>query len=167
MILANVSTFARPAMALMTLLLCLLLSGCTLYATATHWNGRVGPNGRPVFIKSSTNIGLNMGIVVPILGSTTMDKMVDSTTAEIASERGDRIRIIESAAENYWYGFPPLTWFLTPVVTTVTVEYEPDAEELARVLAERGEEFVPAASSQDDSREQEAYLRRPAAGGDQ
>lgn len=113
-----------------------LLSACTLHTTASQWTGRVGSNGRPVFVKSSTNIGINLGVIIPILGSTTMPEMVSVTTAEIAAESGDRVRVIESAAENYWYGFPPFTWFLTPVITTVTMEYEPTATAVERARAE-------------------------------
>ena len=135
--------YSAPCGLLAAFAVTLSCAGCTLYSTATQWNGRMGPNGRPVFIKSSTNIGMNLGIVVPILGSTTMGKMVDTTTEEIALENGDLVRVIESSSENYWFGFPPLTWFLTPVVTTVTVEYEPAREEMARIMAERGEQLTP------------------------
>jgi hypothetical protein len=120
-----------------SLLVSVLCSACTLHSTVTEWNGRSGPNGRPVFLKSSTNIGLNIGILVPILGNTTLLEMIDETTAEIAEEQGDRVRVIESSAENYWYGFPPLTWVLTPVVTVVTVEYEPDAAALENARQQR------------------------------
>ena len=95
---------------------------------------------KPVFVKSTTNIGFNLGIIIPFLGGTTIDSMVDTMTDEIAQENGDHVRIIESAAENYWYGFPPFTWILTPVITTVTSDYQPSAEELAKAEAEQQEE---------------------------
>lgn len=114
-----------------------LLASCSLHSTATHWNGRVGPNGKPVYVKESTNIGLNLGIVLPVLGSTTTDWMLDELTGEIASESGDTVRVIQSSSENYWYGFPPFTWIITPVITTVSAEYEPSADTLAKDLAEQ------------------------------
>ena len=35
--------------------LAILTSGCAFHSTATHWNGRVGSNGEPIFVKSTTN----------------------------------------------------------------------------------------------------------------
>lgn len=101
-------------------------TGCTLPSTSTRWNGLVGPHGKPVYVKSHTNIGLNLAIFVPFLGSTTLSKQIDELTQEIADENGDVVRMIESAKENYWYGFPPFTWIVTPVITTVTADYQPD-----------------------------------------
>ena len=105
--------------------------GCAFHSTATNWNGRVGPNGKPVYVKSTTNVGFNLAIIIGLLGSTDIHTMVEETTSEIAEEGGDTVRIIQSATENYWYGFPPFTWVITPVITTVAAEYEPTAEQLA------------------------------------
>ncbi len=120
-----------------------LLAGCAFHSTATHWNGRVGADGRPIHVKSTTNVGLNVFVLLPLLGNTTVDAMLDETSAAIAEAGSDRLRVIQTASENYWYGLPPLTWLLTPVVTDVSVEYEPSAAEQAeaaaadRLLAER------------------------------
>lgn len=121
------------------LLLAILTSSCALHSTATHWNGRVGPNGEPIFVKSTTNIGLNLLVVVRLVGGTDIDGMIDELTEEIAEEDGDRVRIIQSSSENYWYGFPPLTWILTPVITTVAADYEPSDTVLAETREARGE----------------------------
>ena len=122
------------------LVLTLLLGcSCTLHSTATDWSGLVGANGYPIFVKSSTNIGINLGVVIPVLGHTTMISMVGETAEEIADEHGNRVRVIESSVENYWYGVPPLTWLLTPVITTVTMEYEPGVKELHEILEEGGD----------------------------
>lgn len=116
---------------LSTLSLLVLTTGCTFHSTASQWNERVGPNGTPVFVKSSSSVGLNLLVLLKIVGATDLSGLVDNVTAEIAEEEGDRVRIIQSESENYWYGFPPLTWILTPVVTTVAVEYEPTPEAIA------------------------------------
>lgn len=111
------------------------LAGCSFPSTATHWNGRVGVGGKQIFVKTTTNVGFNLFIVVPFLGNTTMDRMVDVTSAEIAQHEGDRLRVIQTTSENYWYGFPPLTWIVTPVITDVAIEYEPSEREIATELA--------------------------------
>ena len=66
--------------------------------------------------------------------------MVDDLTANVAEIEGDRVRIVQGSSENYWYGFPPFTWIITPVVSTLTAEYQPSAAELAEVEAERAQE---------------------------
>lgn len=113
----------------------LTLSACSFHSTATHWNGRVGTDGQPIFVKTTTNVGLNLAIILPFLGNTTMDTMLDVTSQDIAVRNSDRLRVIQANTENYWYGFPPFTWILTPVITDVAVEYRPSAQELAEFAA--------------------------------
>ena len=110
---------------------CVFATGCTLPSTSTRWNGLVGPAGKPVYVKSHTNLGINLGIFIPFLGATTLPKEIDMLTQEIEGEKGDFVRMIETSKENYWYGFPPFTWILTPVITTVTADYEPSPDLLA------------------------------------
>lgn len=111
------------------------LTGCAFHSTATHWNGRVGDDGKPIYVKATTNVGLNVFVLLPAVGNSTIDAMLDETTAEIAEEGSDRVRVIQTSSEVYWYGLPPLTWFVTPVVTEVSVEYEPSAKEQAEAAA--------------------------------
>ena len=113
-----------------------LTTGCTTTTTAKHWNDRVGPNGKPIYIKSHTTIGINILIFIPVLGATTLTKQIDRMTKDIADENGNTVRMIETSRENYWYGYPPFTWAITPVITTVTADYEPSADVLAKDRAE-------------------------------
>jgi hypothetical protein len=117
-----------------------LLTGCSLYSTSTRWNGRVGTDGKPIFIKTSTNIGINLFVMLPLAGHTTITEMIDATTERIAAADGDRVRIIETELENYWYGLPPLSWIFSPVSSTVCIEYSPSDAELAKVRAEEARE---------------------------
>ncbi|MFO1052077.1 MAG: hypothetical protein U1F36_07675 [Planctomycetota bacterium] len=116
------------------------LGSCTFYSTATHWNTRVGPNGKPVFYRSATRVGLNLLIFLPFLGRTDIDRMIDTATANVAEDGGDVVRVVQAESENYWYGFSPLTWLITPVISTVDVEYEPSAAELDKARAEEAAE---------------------------
>ena len=135
-----ISSRQTPARFALLAALCLSTSACTLTSTATHWNGRVGPDGKPVYVKTHTNIGFNLLIVVPLLGATSLPTQIDVLTEDIAKEKGDIVRMVESTAENYWYGFPPFTWILTPVITTVTADYLPAADVLAKDRAEQEKE---------------------------
>ena len=115
------------------LLLALAFFGsCSTHQTAVHWNGHVGPDGQPVFVLRSIYVGVNLGVVIPLLGSTDIRSMIDESTAWIAQDEGTHLRLVETETDNFWYGAPPLTWFVTPVMTNMTIEYRPTAKALAR-----------------------------------
>ena len=114
----------------------LFAGACTWHTTATRWNGRVGENGKPVFVKVTTNVGLNLAVVIPAVGNITINEMVDENTKAIADAGGDRVRVVETAVENYWYGVPPVSWFFTPVITEVVIEYEPTEAEIRKAREE-------------------------------
>jgi hypothetical protein len=130
----------RPALVALTALAALALGGCTFSSTANHWNGRVGSDGRPVYVKTHTNIGFNLLIIIPLLGRTSLPTEIDKLTDEVCEEKGDNVRMVESSSENYWYGFAPVTWVITPVITTVSTEYHPSAEVLSKDLEEQAKE---------------------------
>jgi hypothetical protein len=105
-------------------------ASCSFHTTATQWHGLRDETGRPVFAKTSTNVGFNLLVLLPLFGNTTLDAMIDEVSGEIAAQGGDRVRLVQTGAENYWYGWSPFTWIVTPVVTEVVMEYEPSAEAL-------------------------------------
>ena len=119
----------RRALVALALALC---GGCARHTTATQWNGHVGPDGEPVFVLTSTYIGLHLGIVLPMVCDTTVDAMVDESTAWIRAHEGSHLRVLETEVDNYWYGVPPLSWLVTPVMTSISIEYRPSAGALAR-----------------------------------
>lgn len=118
------------------LALSLVFASCTFHSTAKQWNRRVGVDGAPVFYTATDKVGLNVLIILPFLGSTGIDSMVAELTAEVERRGGDKVTIVQGSGENYWYGFPPFTWVLTPVVSTLTAEYQPSREELIEVWME-------------------------------
>ena len=115
---------------LLALLLASSLASCSFYSTATRWNGRVGPDGEPVFYKTITKVGVNLLIILPFLGHTDIETMVDELTRDVAETEGDVVRIVQGSTENYWYGWSPFTWIITPIVSDLTAEYRPSADEL-------------------------------------
>lgn len=100
-------------------------------STARQWNGLVDADGHPVFYTSTSKVGANLVIVVPFFGDLSIDGLVDDLTEQIKEEGGDHVRIVQGTTENYWYGFPPFTWGVTPVISTVSAEYRPSAEAVA------------------------------------
>ena len=118
----------RMAIWMMVLGAALLSSGCAFHTTAKDWNGLKGIDGKPAYYEKTTKVAFNLLIAVPLIGNVGIDGMVRDLTADIAEVNGDNVRIVQGSSENYWYGFPPFTWVLTPVVTTVSAEYTPDRE---------------------------------------
>jgi hypothetical protein len=106
-----------------------LLASCTFHDTATHWNGRVGLDGQPIHVKVSTNLGINLAVLLPLLGNTSIDAMIEQSSAAIGERGSDHLRVIQTTSENYWHGFPPFTWIVTPVITTISIEYRPSLAE--------------------------------------
>jgi hypothetical protein len=123
-----VSTLRR-----VSLLAAFALTSCSFHSLATRWNGRVGADGTPVHIRVTTNVGFNLFVILPFLGNTTIGTMIDESTRLIAATNSDQLRVIETRTEVYWYGFPPFTWLVTPVVTDVAVEYRPSDLELGEL----------------------------------
>ena len=121
----------RAAQAAVFLLAFACLPSCTFYSTAVDWNGRVGPNGRPVHYRTGTRVGLNLLVLLPFLGRTDVNEMVGLMTESVKADDGDVVRVVQAGTENYWYGWSPLTWIVTPVISTIDVEYEPSASKLA------------------------------------
>ena len=103
----------------------LFMASCATHSTANNWNGLVGQTGDPVNLVSTTKIGLNLFVMIPLFGKTNVNSMVDEATAEIAEKNGDYVRVIQGNTENFWYGYPPFTWILTPVIGKVTAEFRP------------------------------------------
>ena len=115
------------------------MSACSLHSKATRWNGHVGPDGQPVFVLSSTYVGFHLAILIPFVGSTQIGEMIDESTRWIRDHEGSHLRLIETETNNYWYGVPPLSWFVTPVTTSVTFEYQPSDSALAQAHEWYGE----------------------------
>src|SRR5712671_1129449 len=121
-------------------LLAIHAAACSFNSTATHWNGRVGLDGKPVFVKTSTNVGMNLFVALPLGGNLNTDELVDATTQAIRDENGDKVRVVETSWNNGWNGLPPLTLLFTPVVTRISIEYQPSAEELEKARQQQAVE---------------------------
>jgi hypothetical protein len=97
-----------------------------------RWNGHVGPDGVPVFALNSTYMGLHLGVMLPVFGKTRIAEMIEDSTEWVRDNDGSHLRLVETDIDNSWYVAPPLSWLVTPVVTSVTIEYRPTPAALAR-----------------------------------
>ena len=104
-------------------------SGCAFSTTAKNWNGLSGLDGKPTYYMSTTKIGLNLLIFIPFAGDMGITGLTRDLTADIKAQGGDQIRIVQGDSENYFYGWPPFTWIVSPIVSTVAAEYYPSLEQ--------------------------------------
>lgn len=109
----------------------LVLNGCAFHSTSKNWNGLKGADGHPTYYKETSKLAVNLLIAIPLVGNVAIDGMMEDLTEDIAREKGDYVRVVQGDSENYWYGFPPITWVVTPVITTVSAEYRPNPETYA------------------------------------
>jgi hypothetical protein len=128
---------------LLELATCVVLSGCAFRTTAKDWNGLTGLDNRPTYYTTTTKVGVKLLIVIPFLGDMGIAGLTRDLTADVKNEGGNEVRIVEGNSEAYFYGFPPFTWVVTPVLSTVSAEYIPDpkryAEDQARAEEARKE----------------------------
>jgi hypothetical protein len=101
-----------------------LLSGCTLHSVAEQWHGRTGVDGRPVHLLTTTIVGFNLLVIVPFLGDPRASTLIDAATRRLEQVDGQRLRVVETESSNYWFALPPLSWFVSPVIGSVSIEYE-------------------------------------------
>ena len=123
-------------------LACLLLCSCTFQSTARRWNERVDERDETIYYTTTTKVGLQLLVLLPFLGDMGIDGLVNDLTSHVRTEGGDHLRVVQGSSENYWYGWPPFTWILTPVISTVSAEYTPTPErvEQDRALVAEAEE---------------------------
>lgn len=120
----------RLALSLCCGFLVVLGGSCAVNTKAKKWSGLVGPDGEPVHLNSTTKVGFNAMVFFPFLGDIDLEGLVEDTTSEVRQQGGDYVRVVESRTDNYWYALPPVTWVVTPVVRSVTVEYRPEPQRL-------------------------------------
>ena len=96
-----------------------LTSSCVTHSHAMEFNGVPGPRGYPVEFQKTTSYSLNLLFIIPLLGDSSREATVDEFTKE-ANERGaKRVYMESSSSSTYWYIFPPISFFIHPVATSV------------------------------------------------
>ena len=96
-----------------------LTSSCVTHSHAMDFNGVPGPRGYPVEFQKTTSYSLNLLFIIPLLGDSSREETVAEFTKE-AKERGaKRVYLESTSSSTYWYIFPPLSFFIHPVETSV------------------------------------------------
>ena len=102
-----------------------LLAACT--TTHTHsvaYNGVPGIRGEPVEFQSTTRYALHFLFLFGIFGDASQDATVSSFTEEASSRGAKRVQITQYESSTYWYVFPPISFLVQPVTSTVYGEVE-------------------------------------------
>lgn len=101
------------------------LAACT--TTHTHsvaYNGVPGIRGEPVEFQSTTRYALHFLFIFGIFGDAGQSSTVDAFTEEASRRGAKRVQITQYESSTYWYIFPPLSFLVHPVATTVYGEVE-------------------------------------------
>ncbi len=133
----------QPLTRLLSIGLAITLGGCAHHSTSRNWNGLMGADGEPTYYKETSKVAVNLFIAIPLAGNVSIDGMMRDLTEDIHKESGNNVRVVQGDSENYWYGFPPITWVFTPVITTVSAEYKPHIDtyvvDQKKIRQEQGE----------------------------
>lgn len=116
--------------------LALSVAGCAFSTTAKDWNGLHGTDGQPSYYTSTTKVGVKLLCAIPLFGDMDIPGLTRDLTGQIKQAGGNDVRIVQGTSEAYFYGFPPFTWVITPVISTVAAEYHPEATAYAKDQAE-------------------------------
>jgi hypothetical protein len=110
--------------ALRSALLFASLTGCVFHRHAEKYHGALGPRGVPCEYQQSSVWALHFVWNVALIGDANLESAVDQFTAEAARRGATRIDVTYTDKYVYWFLFPPLTFLVHPVDTTVegTVE---------------------------------------------
>ena len=111
---------------LLALVLSAVLGACVSHSTVTDFHGVNGMRGVPVEYQTTSSWALHGLFIFPLWGNATKKATIEAFTEEAASRGGSRTRITQTGGLTYWFIFPPISFFIHPVNTTVEGDVEPD-----------------------------------------
>ena len=102
----------------------LLLSGCSFHTHADKFSGIAGINGEPVEYQQTNTWALHALWIFPIVGDASIENSVNEFSIEARKRRATRINIEETSSFTYWFVFPPFSFLIHPVNTTISGNVE-------------------------------------------
>jgi hypothetical protein len=96
------------------------LGGCTTHSHCTAWSGVLDIRGVPAEYQQTTSYAIHGLFVFPLLGDASIEKGVREFTAEASARNAKRINIEQTDKSYYWWVFPPISFFIQPVVMEVS-----------------------------------------------
>ncbi len=101
-----------------------LFSSCITHSHASDFNGVNGLRGEPIEYQTTDNWSLNFLGIFAMVGESGKEKAIDAFTKEASSRGGTRMRVTQTSSSIYWWIFPPISFFIHPVVHTVEGDVE-------------------------------------------
>ena len=101
------------------LLVVFFVSGCSMTNKAKNFNSLPGADGQPVEHLSTTNVALHLFFSTPVVGDATLETTVADFTSQARADGASKVRIVESDKSTLWWIFPPLSFIIQPVITSV------------------------------------------------
>ena len=99
--------------------LLVLAAGCTSHTHATDFHGVPGLRGEATEYQRTTSYALHGLFKWGLIGSGNVKDVVSKFNAEAAGRGATRVHILDAHVSTYWWVFPPISFFIQPVVTTV------------------------------------------------
>lgn len=112
----------RPLLASLCALVA--LTACVQHSHVTDLSGVDGLRGEPIEYQVTTSYALHFLFIFRMFGNAKHDVTVERFAAEAAERGATRLRIAQTSTSIYWYVFPPISFFIQPVVTTVEGDVE-------------------------------------------
>lgn len=127
MMLNGCDTFSKCSSSMRNLLMFCVLSlvstllfvGCSFHSHADKFNDIVGMRGEPVEYQQTTTWALHALWIFPLIGDARIENAVNEFSSEASKRGATRTNIEETASFTYWFVFPPFSFFVHPVNTTV------------------------------------------------
>lgn len=119
------SPLRRSTAALTALLLGGLSTACTSHSVVSEFHGVNGIRGVETDYMTTTSWALHGLFVLPLTGDARKSTTIERFAAEAGRRGAARQRIVQTSSLTYWFIFPPLSFFIHPVQTTVEGDIEP------------------------------------------
>jgi hypothetical protein len=97
----------------------LLLSACSFHTHADKFNGVPGTNGEPVEYQQTNTWAFHALWILPLIGDASIENAVYEFSHEAKRRGATRINIEETSSLTYWFIFPPISFLVHPVNTTI------------------------------------------------
>lgn len=95
------------------------LSGCASHTHASKFNGVAGIRGEPVEYQQTNTWAIHALWIYPLIGDASIENTVNEFSLEAKKHGATRINIEETSSFTYWFIFPPFSFVVHPVNTTI------------------------------------------------
>jgi hypothetical protein len=95
-------------------------AGCAGSSKMTDYEGMTTPYGRPLAHIHTTRVAFHLFTRFPLFGNASVHRATHDFMMQAKSLGATKINIDHTERVNYWFGFPPFTFLLTPVISSVS-----------------------------------------------